>query len=422
MSRFEKRIAPSLSRISVTAVVLAAVAVAAIALHALYTEGTGHAWVSAFNPDYHGFLLAFGILQQITSLVAGALALIVIWRAGDSIATRTFALSLAFLALNWATVVNTAGLPRDSILGLWSFANAFSIAGFVHFTLVFPRRLTQGDLALTHQQESVPLGRLGRVGVAGRLFMLRGVNLMLPRAGFGIATHEFRPLRALQATAIDRPALVWLCGVAVAAYWYQLAGWLWREDRMMGMYPTTVAAFVGLLFGILILLTPLAMVVSSLRISYAASTDEERRKILWIVEACVLALSALLAVFALAVLSYVTNSAVVRFVAELGFLIGMPLIYLAFLACLAIAMFYSGAIDPALVLRRTAVYGSLGVILIFLFAGVEDLMAQRLAGLLGLPASSSTWIASGTVALAFALLQKRVKRVVDRFSQRERAR
>jgi hypothetical protein len=86
-----------------------------------------------------------------------------------------------------------------------------------------------------------------------------------------------------------------------------------------------------------------------------------------------------------------------------------PLLIVAFLA---VAIFYDGAVDPALVIQRMALYGVSGVVLTFLFAGVENLASSALAGRLGLPEASASWIAAGTVAVVLGLARHGMVRLL----------
>lgn len=80
--------------------------------------------------------------------------------------------------------------------------------------------------------------------------------------------------------------------------------------------------------------------------------------------------------------------------------------------CLALAIFRSGALDATLVIRRTAVYGLLGGLLLFLFAGLEEVISDALLARLGLPQGLGTWLAAGTAALAFRPVKGLLERSV----------
>ncbi|MFC1790875.1 hypothetical protein ACFL0I_00190 [Gemmatimonadota bacterium] len=83
----------------------------------------------------------------------------------------------------------------------------------------------------------------------------------------------------------------------------------------------------------------------------------------------------------------------------------------AALGFIAVAVFYRGALDPALVLRRTALYGIGGVVLVFAFTAIEDLTAGWLADRLGLGENAGSWFAGGVVALLLGPIHAALGRV-----------
>ncbi|MCA1799044.1 MAG: hypothetical protein LC632_06165 [Xanthomonadaceae bacterium] len=91
---------------------------------------------------------------------------------------------------------------------------------------------------------------------------------------------------------------------------------------------------------------------------------------------------------------------------------------LAFISCLAVAVFRFGALDPALVMRRSIVLGAIIFLLTLVFAAVETFVSELLTEWLGLPENSGAYAASATAAAVFGPLWKRLSgwadRVVDR--------
>lgn len=69
------------------------------------------------------------------------------------------------------------------------------------------------------------------------------------------------------------------------------------------------------------------------------------------------------------------------------------------IACLLTAVFYEGAIDPRLVVRRTAVYTLVTGALVFSFAIFENYVAERVALTLGLGEGLVEAVGAGVVAL-----------------------
>ena len=86
---------------------------------------------------------------------------------------------------------------------------------------------------------------------------------------------------------------------------------------------------------------------------------------------------------------------------------------LAFVSCLAVAVFRFGALDPALVMRRSIVLGTVIFLLTLLFAAVETFVSELLTAWLGLPENSGAYAASATAAAIFGPLWKRLSGWAD---------
>lgn len=140
---------------------------------------------------------------------------------------------------------------------------------------------------------------------------------------------------------------------------------------------------------------------------YRAADAGGRRRVLWLAQGMVAFTVVAALQVALVVLTKVTPLRIpvpgweywlrlAALVAGLGFL--------------AVAVFYRGALDPGLVIRRTAVYGILGVGLVFLFTGVETLTSSWLTERLGLGESAGSWLAGSVVALIVGSFHDAVRR------------
>jgi hypothetical protein len=88
---------------------------------------------------------------------------------------------------------------------------------------------------------------------------------------------------------------------------------------------------------------------------------------------------------------------------------------LIFNACLLLAVFYDGAIDPAFVIRRTTVFGILGVICVFLLAGLGNVVSEMVEERLGLPGVVGSGIYGGVVAILLLPLRRRFERITERW-------
>jgi class 3 adenylate cyclase len=128
-------------------------------------------------------------------------------------------------------------------------------------------------------------------------------------------------------------------------------------------------------------------------LGYATSDTEVRRKALWLVTGLTSAAGMLF----LGISSGGTG-------VKLAFLAVFPLTVLS----IAVAVYYQGALDPRLALRKTSLFALLGVGGVVLYAGVENLIQDRVASWLGIPEAASPWLAGGIVVLTIGSLQGRL--------------
>ena len=67
---------------------------------------------------------------------------------------------------------------------------------------------------------------------------------------------------------------------------------------------------------------------------------------------------------------------------------------------LGFAVLVGGAVDPALAIRRTTVYGTLVLLFAFGFAAIEELVAETLVGRIGISDRSASILLGALVAVA----------------------
>ncbi|MFG1691131.1 hypothetical protein ACGF5M_03055 [Gemmatimonadota bacterium] len=143
---------------------------------------------------------------------------------------------------------------------------------------------------------------------------------------------------------------------------------------------------------------------------------EERRRILWIYGGM---LASIITMSAIGILPF----ALVPIVGEMGyalywmFLAGYaPFLGLVvFLLALAVAVFYQGAIDPRLTIKRTTVYGALGVLFLFLFAGIGNFVEDAVQQFSGMSGGIGSIVTGGLIAVVVLPLKGRFSNVADRY-------
>lgn len=401
-----------------------------------------------------GGLIEMG-LGHATALISCAVGFALVWRAAHRPAARALAWFLGFFALFWSSVHLTGmfdddvpGTPPllvklEETAGLIIYLTIWlAPAAFLRFSMLFPRALTPEDLASVRptavggdshagaerEVESAPvpphavddgaaegsvrtrrsfhLGRFAPVEVAARL---RPAAARVARLGF-------RALNGLRRVLLD-PRPVW--GIALVAgsvplvlvILASLTGFEGSSGDGPLLVQLVAAAFALFVVFFVLVAIPAVIAISvlNLRLSYRLADVEDRRRIRWIVDGCVVGVIALFANPALQAIMQLIglDSALTQTVTSTVFGVGV----LAMVICLAVGVFYDGALESALVVRRSAIYSAFGVLLTFVFAGVEGLVSNHLVIRFGLPNGASSFLAGGAAALAFGALRGLVGRV-----------
>ena len=143
-----------------------------------------------------------------------------------------------------------------------------------------------------------------------------------------------------------------------------------------------------------------------LRAGYALVDDAGRRRILWVVAAFVGMLVTGVLYLAAIIAFRITDPALSIVLAQIPEIV--------MLGALAAAIFYFGAIDPALVIRQATVYGALALLLVALFEGIENVASDVLASRFGMPGAVGSLLAGTLVAIAFVPLRQFARRGSER--------
>jgi len=354
----------------------------------------------------------------------------------------------------WLMVLylRTSGFLLDLIWPpLWFFA----AAAFVRFSLAFPNRLTDEQILSLDEPgaawKRLGLSRLRRTGrlralgptetlltIAAMVWLLvyelaapqpayRGIGFLLGAALLAATLGPLRnrAARLLRALAVlvgfvalmpESPGMTLLAiggGLAVASH---------RSRQLMAAARGSVWALpiaLALLMGFmrterlpeLLMLGWIALAmldgIRYLRTNLRSASAAERQRVVWVyvglVASAGLALlwGAILVGEAAVGCAGASPGLFCRAVAIQDWFLPLPLPVLTLM--LALAVFYSGAIDSALVLRRTTIAGATAVIVVFAFGIVEHFLSGIFQA--RLPAGSATVLAAGTMALLLHPIQ-----------------
>ena len=195
-----------------------------------------------------------------------------------------------------------------------------------------------------------------------------------------------------------------------------------RPWPALGVLVAAVILLTGFTTGgheIIVVMMPAAFMITlgmmTAREQYLALEDrDDRTRVLWLLQALVIGFLCVSLWVPALVISALMDSPLRLGLAPIILASGA----LAFVSCLAVAVFRFGALDPALVMRRSIVLGAIVLLLTLVFAAVEAFVSGLLTGWLNLPDNSGAYAASATATLVFGPLWKRLSgwadRVVDR--------
>lgn len=91
------------------------------------------------------------------------------------------------------------------------------------------------------------------------------------------------------------------------------------------------------------------------------------------------------------------------------------LIPIGFLVCLGLSIFYRGAIDPNLLIRKSTLYTIIALVMTVVFIAVEGAVSSQAVVHLGLPSQSGAVLAGTITALVFGPVRNRVETKANQF-------
>lgn len=325
-------------------------------------------------------LVVMMVLLSAGGPAAATLAQVLAWRSWNRRDARVLATFLALLSYPLAGepvwgMLRASGIPRWGIMAidtLFPLAAVAAMAMLVRFSALFPRPLNPGDVRARSRSHPT------RVIVAAQVWTMDEARL--------------------------RRAAVWFCTLAVIL---PQAVSIASGEGAAGMIAGQVSRYVT----VAALLATLVIAPANLRASYRRADAAERRHIFWVLEGCVLVAAVALIASALKLLQNATG-----YTPPVPYWFALSLMggFMGLLACLAFAMFGSGALDPALAIRRTAVASAVGLMTVILFATLEQVLQGWVGARLGLSDRAGGVLTGVAVGLAFEPVRTRTILLVER--------
>lgn len=153
--------------------------------------------------------------------------------------------------------------------------------------------------------------------------------------------------------------------------------------------------------------------LAKIMMDYRLGDARVRRQVLWLL----LGISFpvwMLAVFWIGLVAAILAPGVLPYLMLFMFTYVPLLAFLLFVICLMVSIFFYGVIDPERVIRASALYSFLSLVLTALFATGEQLLSPLLLNGLGMAGNQGAILSAVIVAISFRPVHSRIERAVER--------
>ena len=286
-----------------------------------------------------------------TSLLFAVVVFLIAWQGADQPANLMLALAFAFAGSNGIFGTAFEELRANLVIRELVEIPTFILGAgfFIRASQQFPRKLRPADIA-------------SRRTIWGRITPVRAVLIFFlyaPAVWTFIATGEILAELSGNETLI---AINWVC-----------------------------IALMGLIY---------------FHIMYRLGDMETRRKVLWLFELTLVTLVLKLLWLSARAVLHDRSSQTVGVVVSVVLNSARPV---AQLFCICMAVFWAGAISPALVIRKTFVYGATAALLIFTYAIFEGFVTNFLSNKIGVSNNFANAVLGAVLALAFHPIKSRME-------------
>ena len=332
------------------------------------------------------------IVVSVAGMLASAAALVLIWKAAGGspapLPTRIYqSTSMAACLLVLGTTIFIAGRAGD---------HPPSVALALAFTFAFTNDAFSGLREVIRLKGPIFTTVSVCTFILGAGFYLRAAQ-RFPRqltpleiASSRTIWSRFKPLRALLSLFLQPPA-VWIF-VTVLTLISTFAG-----SEAISAADRLSIVLLGLVY---------------IYLMYRTGDGEARKKVLWFLELALATLVIGLLVQGVHAVLHETGSATLRLVISVALTSAN---YIIDVICICSAVFYTGAISPTLVVRKTFVYGATTALLLFTYATVEAFVVNVLVDKLGVNDRFAGAFLGTVLALAFHPIKNWMEHALRRF-------
>ena len=318
------------------------------------------------RPSFLTLVAADGVV----SAISGVLAIALVFRGDPNRGARGLAVALAawsyVLAYSGIVVLfrPDPGLLRTLFEAHYPFVELLGLAGLMHFTAVFPRRLNPEDLS---PPKSLPVG--------------------------------LRTVQAVRSLMLS-PAALWAAVLPVTVVLISANALAGRPLADAGLSPLMD----------LVRFLAIGVVVLNLRRSWLLGVPGERANMWWLLAGLALLMAALALLVGGSVLLSATGWSEPA-VAWRPILLDLGLAGL--LWGLAMAVFYDGDIDSAAAARRVVALTAVALTGLFVATGLEILLSSALVARISLPPGLGTALAAVVMIGGYARLLAFIEQSLD---------
>ncbi len=321
-------------------------------------------------------------LGVIYAVYAGALALFVVWKVGHKREGQTLGFLLGVAGAMYVAAITPAG--EAGPLGRWMITA--TVAALLPANTIFWATFPQPMRLDAVKALDAGTGRRTWFGRFNRLTSWVVTKMFESRIAQGL----YVGLVLVFAYEISAPG----------SYAYNI---FVRTSSVAQEAVLNGAGFAALLVGF-------AFTWTSFRLADA----QQMRRLLWVALAAIItALWVTLAVV-LGLIAGFSDIAVINAAAPIVAATYAPFTAGINLTGMALAIFYSGALDLRPIINKTTAYALMFIAMTMLFAGVEEAVQSVLVTRLGLASGMGNWIGAGVVALAFGPIHSRIEHMLKR--------
>ena len=299
-----------------------------------------------------------------SALLLLGVAFLIAWRAGDHPPNVSMALAVAFIFGNAAFMLLLEELRVNAAIGEPVAVLTFILgAGFyIRASQLFPRTLTPTDIALSPT-----------------------------------IWARIKPLRLALIFFLRAPAV-----------WVFVTGAMLLTVFVRNPHFAEAIRLIIVLMGLVYFY-----------VMYRSGDVETRRKVLWFFEAALATLVIGLVAEGVNVVLHGTGSPTLRVVLSVSI---NSATCLAQVICISAAVFYAGAISPALVIRKTFIYGTTAALLLFTYATVEAFLVNIFVDVAGISDRFASALLGTLFGLTFHPIKNRMEHALRRFGSLARRR